>query len=417
MPAVFTGLRRGPAYIRYMKKAFMTHVSALALTKTADGLINPKLVLAWLLNALGAPGYLIGFLVPVRESGSLFPQLLFARMLERRSQRKYFWAGGAAVQGIAAFGMAAAAAFLDGAAAGWTVLACLAVLAVARSVCSASFKDILARTVDKGRRGRVSGLAGTLSAVVVLLFAVLLSFDVLPREPVVIAIAIALAGVLWLLASIIFTTLGEPEAETSDDAEQSLRGLSKPLREDGEFRTYIATRALLISTALAPPFLIMLGGGESENSFGNLGLLILASSIASIVSSYLWGTFADYSSRKTLMVAGGVSALIFALAALGGAFGVGDGWLIAAYVFFAQIAYQGARAGRKTHLTDMDSHDRKPVYTALSNTMIGMLLLAGGVFGVIADAAGPQLVLGIMAVLSGAAVIVGSRLSEVQQER
>ncbi|MBR9865462.1 MAG: MFS transporter, partial [Rhodobacteraceae bacterium] len=236
-----------------MKKAFMTHVSALALTKTADGLINPKLVLAWLLNALGAPGYLIGFLVPVRESGSLFPQLLFARMLERRSQRKYFWAGGAAVQGIAAFGMAAAAAFLDGAAAGWTVLACLAVLAVARSVCSASFKDILARTVDKGRRGRVSGLAGTLSAVVVLLFAVLLSFDILPREPVVIAIAIALAGVLWLLASFIFTTLDEPEAETSDDAEQSLRGLFKPLREDGEFRTYIATRALLISTALAPP--------------------------------------------------------------------------------------------------------------------------------------------------------------------
>lgn len=399
-----------------MKKAFMTHVSALALTKTADGLINPKLVLAWLLNALGAPGYLIGFLVPVRESGSLFPQLLFARMLERRSQRKYFWAGGAAVQGIAAFGMAAAAAFLDGAAAGWTVLACLAVLAVARSVCSASFKDILARTVDKGRRGRVSGLAGTLSAVVVLLFAVLLSFDILPREPVVIAIAIALAGVLWLLASFIFTTLDEPEAETSDDAEQSLRGLFKPLREDGEFRTYIATRALLISTALAPPFLIMLGGGESENGFGNLGLLILASSIASIVSSYLWGTFADYSSRKTLMVAGGVSALIFALAALGGAFGVGDGWLIAAYVFFAQIAYQGARAGRKTHLTDMDSHDRKPVYTALSNTMIGMLLLAGGIFGVIADAAGPQLVLGIMAVLSGAAVLEGSRLSEVQQK-
>ncbi|GGA21970.1 MFS transporter [Neptunicoccus cionae] len=400
-----------------MNKAFITHVSALALTKTADGLINPKLVLAWLLNALGAPGYLIGFLVPVRESGSLFPQLLFARMLERRHLRKYFWAGGAAVQGLAAFGMAAAAILLEGAAAGWAILLCLAVLAVARSVCSASFKDILARTVEKGRRGRVSGLAGTLSAVVVFVFALLLSFQILPRDPAVIAIAIALAGGLWLLASFIFTTLDEPEAETSKDAEQSLKGLSQPLREDSEFRTYIATRALLISTALAPPFLIMLGGGESESGFGNLGLLILASSIASIVSSYLWGTFADYSSRQTLMVAGGVSGVIFALAAVGGLFGMGGGgWLIAAYVFFAQIAYQGARAGRKTHLTDMDSHDRKPVYTALSNTMIGALLLAGGIFGVIADAAGPQLVLGIMAALSGAAVFVGSRLSEVQQD-
>ncbi|MEC8574214.1 MAG: MFS transporter, partial [Pseudomonadota bacterium] len=56
-----------------------THVAALAATKLADGLIDPKLVLAWLLNAIGAPGFLIGILVPVREAGSLLPQLALAR--------------------------------------------------------------------------------------------------------------------------------------------------------------------------------------------------------------------------------------------------------------------------------------------------------------------------------------------------
>ncbi|WP_405107995.1 hypothetical protein L0Z65_12330 [Phaeobacter sp. BS52] len=60
-----------------------THVTALTATKLADGLIDPKLVLAWLLNAIGAPGYLIGVLVPVRESGSLLPQLALAQRIEQ----------------------------------------------------------------------------------------------------------------------------------------------------------------------------------------------------------------------------------------------------------------------------------------------------------------------------------------------
>lgn len=92
-----------------MDRPYRIHLSSLALNKTADGLIDPKLVLAWLLTAIGASGVLIGLLVPVREAGALLPQLLLARRIQRAQVRKYFWAVGAAVQGLAALGMAAAA--------------------------------------------------------------------------------------------------------------------------------------------------------------------------------------------------------------------------------------------------------------------------------------------------------------------
>lgn len=49
------------------------HVVALSFTKSADGFVDPKLVLSWLMTALGVPTYLIGFLVPIRESGALLP--------------------------------------------------------------------------------------------------------------------------------------------------------------------------------------------------------------------------------------------------------------------------------------------------------------------------------------------------------
>lgn len=85
------------------------HVVSLTLTKTADALIDPKLVLSWLLTALSAPGAMIGRLVPVREAGALLPQLALARRVEASPQRKRFWAAGSAVQGLAALGIAASA--------------------------------------------------------------------------------------------------------------------------------------------------------------------------------------------------------------------------------------------------------------------------------------------------------------------
>ena len=66
---------------------FFTHVASLSTSKISDGLIDPKLVLSWLLTTLGAPTWLIGLLVPVREAGALLPQLFTAAALRRLPQR------------------------------------------------------------------------------------------------------------------------------------------------------------------------------------------------------------------------------------------------------------------------------------------------------------------------------------------
>ena len=54
------------------------HLVSLTATKTADGLLDPKLVLPFLLQSVGAPSAAIGFLVPVREALALLPQILVA---------------------------------------------------------------------------------------------------------------------------------------------------------------------------------------------------------------------------------------------------------------------------------------------------------------------------------------------------
>ena len=358
---------------------FSRHLFALISTKIADGLIDPKLVLAWILTAIGAPGYLVGALVPAREAGALLPQVVLAREIQKRSIRKYFWAAGSLVQGIAAIGIAVAALTLTGAPAGWTILGCLAVLATARAACSASHKDVLARTVAKGSRGKLSGAAGTVAALIVFAYALLLSADIIPREPSVVAIGIAVAGGLWIVAALVFMQLDEPADNDADGTSDGLRELLAPLRQDAEFQNYVIVRGLLIATALAPPFLVMLINQSEGFGLGNLGLLLIASSAAAISSSYVWGLASDRSSRRTLALSAIAAATIYGIAAAVGMTtgGIASAWVAAALIFVAQIAYEGARAGRKTHLTDMDTGGAKAVYTALSNAMIGVLLLLG----------------------------------------
>ncbi|WP_253949114.1 MFS transporter [Mangrovicoccus sp. HB161399] len=396
-------------------RRFATEFLSLSATKIADGLIDPKLVLAWLFSALGVPGALTGALVPVREAGALLPQLALARAIERRRRRRFVWAAGAALQGLAALSMAAAALLLEGAAAGWAILAALAVLACARAACSASFKDVTARTVEKGTRGTLTGIAGTVGAAAVFLWAVLLGLGIVPRDPVWIAASIAAAGALWLAAGALFATLEEPPAEPDETG--GAGALLRPFRDDPQFRRYLLARALMISTSLAPPFLVMLAGTSSGGGPGNLGVLMIASSAASILSSYVWGRLSDRSSRRTLAYAGfAAAAILGAGAALGLATGgLGGSWGAAGFIFAAQIAYQGARIGRKTHLTDMETPGGKATYTALANTAIGALLLLGGGFGLLAEAAGPAAVLAVFAAMAAGGGLAALRLGEVQQ--
>jgi hypothetical protein len=158
---------------------FTTHVMSLAATKTGDGLADPKLVLAWLLGALGAPQAAIGLLVPVREAGALLPQLFTSDFLRIAEE--------------------------------------------------------------------IGATAGGVNA----------------------------ADGLW--------------------------GQFAYLKDDPQLVRLIAVRALLVATALAPPFLLALAGQSGGRELAAIGPFFIDSALASVVSGYVRGRFADHSSRQVLM--------------------------------------------------------------------------------------------------------------------
>lgn len=382
----------------------LRHVVSLSMTKLADGLIDPKLVLSYLLNALGAPAVLVSALVPIREAGALLPQVLLAHRLERMRMRRWMWVAGSVGQGIAAALIALAALTLEGAAAGWAFVAAITLLAVSRSAASVSFKDILGKTVGKRRRGSVTGLAGSVASAGVFAFALLLVSGWLSGT-VVLAAAVGVAALLWVTAALVFATLEEDPspAEGNGDA---LRPW-KLLREDGIFARFVAARGFLTATALAPPYLVLLSGGEGSG-LGQLGALVVASSAAAFLASYAWGKVADWSSRRVLILAGVLGALAMGAAVGAEVLGLAQTiWAMPAALFVLMIAHHGVRQGRSTYLVDFAKDADRAAYAATANTLIGGLLLVSGAIGGGLSFIGPAAALAGFAIMA----LIGAGLS------
>jgi hypothetical protein len=308
---------------------------------------------------------------------------------------------------------------LSGDLTGIIAVALIAIFALGRSLCSISFKDLLGKTVDMGRRGTVSGTAGTIAAVATLLLAVGYSIGWIPLTVPVVAGMVTLGGVCWLLAAFVFGLLREEPGATAGGIDGLAAVIAQLglLRTDAQLRRLIVTRTLLLSTALAPPFYIALSGDNAVSGLGTLGPFMVAAAAASLSSTYIWGRFSDRSSRLVLILAAALAAVANALAAfvtLVMPTVLEEASLLPVLLFVLMVAHQGVRLGRSVHVVDMADRDSRATYTALSNSVVGLILLVAGVFGVIAQWFGIGAVLAIFTLMATLAIVAAAGLDEVQ---
>ena len=190
------------------------------------------------------------------------------------------------------------------------------------------------------------------------------------------------------------------------------------LREDPQLARFVATRSLLTVTAIAPPYLLALTE-SGERDLGSLGPFVVASSIATILGGRVWGRLSDRSSRQVLIAAAGAGVLLFALSAVGAAMipdVLAEAWVAAGLLFLVVLAYQGVRLGRSTHLVDMARAEQRAIYTAVSNTVVGVVILLTGAFGAVSELIGLPALFAVFAAACAAAFITGRGLEEVQAE-
>jgi hypothetical protein len=401
---------------REVPRNFFLILAANVLTKLGDLLISPKTVLAWLMSAVGAPA-LVAWLVPIRESGSMVPQMVIAAWVRRKPVRKWFWTLGSLGQALSVAAMAASVWFLDGYSAGYGLIAALILFSLSRGFCSVSMKDVQGKCIPKTRRGRLSGLAATIGGTATVALTALLFWDRGDPSMAFYSLLLLLAAALWLIAGALFAGVDEHPGETGGGGSaihDAISSLSL-LKTDRPFRHFVITRALLLCSALAAPYFVVLAQQQTESGWA-LGIFLLASSLASSLSASFWGWAADTSSRK-VMIRGALMASIVCLSVAGTALimgkSMGGVWFYPSAFFVLSIAHAGVRLGRKTYLVDMAGGNKRTDYTAVSNTVIGVLLLAIGALTALISTFSNIAVILVLGLMGLAGAFSAMRLSEV----
>ncbi len=425
-------------------------VGATALQSTGDQVVNASTVLPWLFNTLGVPSALVGLLVPIRESGSMLPQAVLTPIVLRVRRRKWVFVIGALVQAAMVAAMALIAAIGHGLVAGVLILVALAVFALGRSLTSIASKDVLGRTMPRGSRGQINGLSTTASGIVAITLGLVLRMvgggDL---SPAVLAWLLAGGALMWLFAALVYSRVREPAGEGADqpaleegdrrsennrDGQDERDGEDEPgspaapgwfamtvalLRDDAPFRRFVIVRSLLLVSALSPPFVVTLAVSSGSGVLGGLGGFIIASGLAALIGGPVFGRIADRASRALMAVGAGVASLVLVLllvvTRLPG-FDGGTVWGAVVFVatyFILTLVHTGVRVGRKTYVVDMAEGDQRTKYVAVSNSAMGVILLAAGGISSVLSIWGVEWALAFLAGLGLIGVLVAVRLPEV----
>ncbi|AWH96878.1 MFS transporter [Dietzia psychralcaliphila] len=429
-------------------------VAANTLQSSGDQTVNASTVLPWLFHALGVPAAFVGLLVPIRESGSMLPQVLLTPLVLRVTYRKWVFVTGAVVQAASVAVMAGIAALGHGTAAGVGILGALVVFSLGRCLCSIASKDVQGRTIPSGERGQIIGLATSAAGIVaVTLGLAIRAFGGDDLGPGDLSLLLAGGAVLWVLSALVYSRVTEPAGEAyarggeddagtgtgsgtraaaapeaPDDADRERDGswfaeAARLFREDQTFRRFVTVRGLILVSSLSPPFIVSMSVAAGTGALAGLGGFILASGVASLIGGRIFGRLADRSSRRLMAwaaAAASIVALGFVVAVsmpgFDGSSAVGTVFFVGGY-FLLTLLHSGVRVGRKTYVVDVAEGDLRTTYVAVSNSAMGVILLVvGGISSVVA-LAGVEWALVFLAVLGLIGAVSGLRMPEASAAR
>ncbi len=396
---------------------YLLNVVNGAATKLAEQLASPGLVLPWLLSSIGAPATLATLLTPVKQAGSLLPQLAVAAWIRSLARRKWAWVVAGSLQAGTLLLAVAAAIVLPPLPAGIGIVVCFLLFSALSGIGSVAFQDVLGKTIPKGRRGRLLANRATIGGCLTLAAAAALHFGLEEQARLSLTLALVLAAAgLWALGALAFAAIDETPGATSGGRSMlgELRAGLGLFRDVRGFRRFVMTRGLLLAVELAMPFYALHASRLLGDSAASLAILIFAVGLANIVSSPFWGALSDASSKSVMAISGAIGAAA-GLGAVSIAFAPAafqNAWLYAVLFFALGVAEAGARLGRKTYLADAAPDDERPLYVAFSNTVVGLLALIGGFLGLLVDLTAPLVAIVVLALISALAVLAAARLPE-----
>ncbi|HGG05415.1 MAG TPA: MFS transporter [Aliiroseovarius sp.] len=333
---------------------------------------------------------LVGAVTAILRFGWLFPQLFVGFLAGQGGGSMRYYVIGAFGRALAMAVMALVLWLGQGWpvwALGSAVMVIWTFYAFVSGIVAVPYNDIVARAVPSQKRSRLLALrffGGGVLALGVAGLATRMTAS-LPF-PLSYAAIIAMASVLMLASSTVFTAMGEPEAPKTASNKQSfqayLRAGVQTFRTDTRFRLFVFAQWCGGAVLMAMPFYVVAASGAGF-PLQKVALLLGAQTAGALVSNPLWGWWGDHLGKVSLLraiAAGRIlpPLVVITLVATGAApFGL----------FLVLFALLGALANGLTiavigFLMEISPEDQRPAYSGYFNAITApaflLPLFAGG---------------------------------------
>lgn len=400
---------------RHSARNYKANLMNGAASKLAEQTAGPNLVIPWLLQAIGAPVWILGFVMPLKQTFSLLPQMITAGYIRTLSIRKTVWTVSGFLQALCLLLMIPSAIYLTPAQAGFSVLFLLIVFSTASGAASVAFQDVLGKTVDKGQRGRLLSARAFAGGILTIAAGLVIS-RLKGGSLTTLYMLLVFGAVLWVISSLFFQSIKEYPGSVKggrNAVKETAAGFALFRKYKG-FRQYMYARIMLNIIEIAVPFYAFYASELLGTSRAGLGLFMTAIGVSQVISSPFWGRAADETSR-TVMIQSAVISVAAAVVAvvcyfLTSQLAVYVG-LLASFVLIG-LAEAGVRLGRKTYLVDATPAENKATFTAFSNSMVGVITLFAGLLGFLAEKTGAAGIIAVIGAISILAVFAAALMPE-----
>ncbi len=400
------------------RRNFALHLVHGGTTMLAGRLASTDLILPLLMTAINAPTVLFGLVMPVFKACVLLPQLAISGQMRAYKQRKRLWAATAFARAPVLLLMVAVAALLPASIAGVLLVVLVGMYGIAISLGILSFIDLFGKTIPAGQRGLLMARRASVGGVLALGLGFAVQRMISTSDSLTpYLVLLSGAALMWFVSALVAMSMVENDSpvDARRNPLKELRASLGLLRELPALRHFVSMRALLVIIDLSLPFFALgIARFTSTDATNSLGIFIIAVALSEIVGNIVWGRYADRDSRLLVAVAAGLAALA-GLAVLTFSL-LPSGWQIVALYAIPYLgvnfAIVGVRLGVDTYLIDATPDTERPLFVALSNTVVGIVGLSGALLGGVAALVGLRAVFALMVALAALGALTAFTLPD-----
>jgi len=416
---------------RHLRRNFSLGIVNGALFNLSNSLLEPSLVLTWLVSQLTSSNFLIGLVMPINQGGWFLPQLLVSGYLQGRKRKLPVYVAMSVPRALCWASITLALFLVND----QRVLLIffyilLTIYSLADGTAGLPFMDVVAKAIPPTRRGAFFGwrrfLGGILALGGSLVVKYVLDERWGPAFPHNFGILFLLASLTISVAMICFGLFVEPVEPVLNQSVALLGQMKRALhlpRRDANYARFLAVRLLATAAGMATPFYIVYAKRVLGVSAGMVGVYLTWATLAGIASTLIWGQISDRRGNRGVILLTSLVGLSMPLAALFIPLLVGRqpprvAWVPFAFtvVFVLSGVFQmGRMIGYSNYLLDIAPARDRPLYIGLANTLTGLTMLASAVGGLIVDLAGLAVLFWVAAAFYAGALLLSGKLRESRE--